>query len=150
MTCETGNVLVATLSAGPLGVGDRIGSLHGDNLRHAVRSDGAIIKPDVPLTPLDSSFWSDSQNAQAPMIAATYSDFGDLRGWYFFLYAQGANTQAQFRLSDAGLNGPVFLYDYSSDTGRIVQPGDLLSEDATGYRYLVGRAHGQVRNRPDR
>jgi hypothetical protein len=112
------------------------------NLLRAVRPDGVIVKPDVPLTPLDSSFWSDSQNAQAPMIASTYSDFGDLRGWYFFLYAQGANTQAQFRLSDAGVDGPVFLYDYLNDTGRIVQPGDLLNEDATGYRYLVAAPIG--------
>jgi len=143
MTCETDNVLVATLSAGPLGVGDRIGSLNMGNLRRAVRPDGVIVKPDVPLTPLDSSFWSDSLNAQAPMIAATYSDFGDLRGWYFFLYAQGANTQAQFRLSDAGLNAPVFLYDYFNDTGRIVRPGELLTEDATGSRYLVAAPIGK-------
>ncbi len=143
MTCETGNVLVATLSAGPLGVGDRIGKLNAGNLLRAVRTDGVIVKPDVPLAPIDSSFWNDSLNAQAPMIAATYSDFGDLRGWYFFLYAQGANTQAQFRLSDAGVNGPVFLYDYSSDTGRVVQPDELLSEDATGYRYLVAAPIGK-------
>ena len=142
MTCETDNVLVATLSAGPLGVGDRIGSLNAANLRRAVRPDGVIVKPDVPLVPLDSSFWSDSQNAQAPMIAATYSDFGDLRGWYFFLYAQGANTQAQFRLSDAGVNGPVFLYDYFNDTGRIAQPDELLNEDVQGYRYLVAAPIG--------
>jgi hypothetical protein len=142
MTCETDNVLVATLSAGPLGVGDRIGSLHVENLRRAVRADGVIVKPDVPLTPLDSSFWSDSQNAQAPMIAATYTDFGDLRGWYFFLYAQGTNTQAQFRLSDAGLNAPVFLYDYFNDTGRIAQPGELLNEDVTADRYLVAAPIG--------
>jgi hypothetical protein len=142
MSCETDNVLVATLSAGPLGVGDRLGSLNVGNLLRAVRPDGVIVKPDVPLTPLDSSFWSDSQNAQAPMIAATYSDFGDLRGWYFFLYAQGANTRAQFSLSDAGVNGPVFLYDYFNDTGRVVQPGELLNEDATGHRYLVAAPIG--------
>jgi len=142
MTCETDNVLVATLSAGPLGVGDRIGSLDVGNLRRAVRPDGVIVKPDVPLTPLDSSFWSDSQNAQAPMIAASYSDFGDLRGWYFFLYAQGTNTQAQFRLSDAGVSGPVFLYDYFNDTGRVAQPDELLNEDVAANRYLVAAPIG--------
>jgi len=142
MSCETDNVLMATLSAGPLGVGDRIGSLHVGNLRRAVRPDGVIVKPDVPLTPLDSNFWSDSQNAEAPMIAATYSDFGDLRGWYFFLYAQGADTQAQFRLSDAGVNAQVFLYDYFNDTGRVVEPGELLNEDVTADRYLVAAPIG--------
>jgi hypothetical protein len=142
MTCETDNVLVATLSAGPLGVGDRIGSLNVGNLRRAIRPDGVIVKPDVPLTPLDSSFWSDSQNALAPMIAATYSDFGELRGWYFFLYAQGTNTQAQFRLSDAGVNAPVFLYDYFNDTGRVAQPDELLHEDVAADCYLVAAPIG--------
>jgi hypothetical protein len=142
MSCETDNLLMATLSAGPLGVGDRLGTLQVGNLRRAVRPDGVIVKPDVPLTPLDSSFWSDSQNAQAPMIAATYSDFGDLRAWYFFLFAQGVNTQAQFRLSGAGVNGPVFLYDYFSDTGRVVQPDELLNEDVQEDRYLVAAPVG--------
>jgi hypothetical protein len=142
MSSETDNVLVATLSAGPLGVGDRLGSMDVGNLRRAVRPDGVIVKPDVPLAPLDSSFWSDSQNAQAPMIAATYSDFGDLRGWYFFLYAQGGNTQAQFRLSDAGVNGPVYLYDYFNDTGRVAQPDELLNEDVQADRYLVAAPIG--------
>ena len=143
MTAELDNLLVATLSAGPLGVGDRIGTLNLDNLRRAVRPDGVIVKPDVPLAPLDSSFWSDSQNAQAPMIASTYSDFGDLQGWYFFLYAQGANTQAQFRLSDAGVARTAFLYDYFNGSGRVVQPDELLSEDVQGYRYLVAVTIGR-------
>jgi hypothetical protein len=143
MSTELDNLLVATLSAGPLGVGDRVGTLNVGNLSRAVRSDGVIVKPDVPLTPLDSSFWSDAQAAQAPMIASTYSDFGDLRGWYFFLYAQGDNTQAQFRLSDAGVSGPVFLYDYFNGTGRVVQPDELLNEDAQGYRYLVAATIGR-------
>jgi hypothetical protein len=142
LSAETDNLLLATLSAGPVGVGDRLGTLSAGNLRRAVRADGTIVKPDVPLTPLDSSFWSDSQAAGAPMIAATYSDYGDLRAWYFFLYAQGANTQAQFRLSDGGLKEPVFLYDYFDGTGRVVQPGELLNEDAQGSRYLVAAPIG--------
>jgi len=143
MSSETGNLLMATLSAGPVGVGDRLGSLDADNLRRAVRADGAIVKPDVPLTPLDSSFWNDSQNAQAPMIAATYSDFGDLQAWYFLLYAQGGNTQAQFRLADAGLSRPVYLYDYFAGAGRVVLPGEWLNEDAGEYRYLVAAPIGR-------
>ena len=72
-----------------------------------------IVKPDVPLAPIDRSFWSDSTFAQAPMVAATYTDFGALRAWYLFEYAQGDNTQASFRLSDAGVNRTVYLFDIS-------------------------------------
>ena len=77
------------------------------------------------------------------MIAATYSDFGDLRAWYFFLYPQGGNTQAQFRLSDAGIDRPVFLYDYFAGAGRVVRPTECLSEDVGQYRYLVAAPIGK-------
>jgi hypothetical protein len=137
MSNETGNLVLATLSAGPVGLGDRVGELNGENLRRAARADGVIVKPDAPLTPLDSSFWNDSQDQQAPMIAATYTDFGDLKAWYIFLYTQGGATQARFRLAEAGLTQPAFLYDYASKTGRVTEPDELLTADATGYRYLV-------------
>jgi hypothetical protein len=143
MSVETDNLLLATLSAGPVGVGDRLGTMNTANLRRAVRPDGVIVKPDVPLTPIDISFWSDSSNAGAPMIAATYSDFGDLKGWYLLLYPKGENTQAQFRLSNVGLNRPVFLYDYFEGTGRVVHPDELLNEDVTGYRYQIAAPIGK-------
>ncbi len=143
MSSETGNILLATLSAGPVGVGDAINSVNARNLKRAARRDGVIVKPDVPITPLDSSFWNDSNSAQAPLVAATYSDFGDLRAWYFFAYAEGANTQASFHLADAGVTGPVYLYDFFNGAGSVVQPGDVVSLDATGYRYQIAAPLGQ-------
>ncbi len=137
MSGETGNLLLATLSAGPLGIGDRVGTLDEGNLRQAVRGDGVIVKPDVPLTPVDSSFWNDSQNLQAPMLAATYTDFGALRAWYLLLYSQNGATEAQFRLSDAGIHQPVFLYDYATRAGALVQPDDWLAADVADYEYKI-------------
>lgn len=139
---ETGNLLLATLSAGPVGLGDRIGTLDGRNLRRAARRDGVIVKPDVPIAPIDSSFWNDSNHAQAPMVAATYSDFGGLRAWYVFAFAQGSNTQASFRLSEVGVTGPVYLYDYFKGTGNLFQPGDQLNLDATEYSYQIAAPAG--------
>jgi hypothetical protein len=142
LSSETGNLLLATLSAGPVGLGDRIGTLDRGNLYQAARRDGVIVKPDVPIAPIDSSFWNDSNQAQAPMVAATYSDFGGLRAWYMFAFAQGSNTQASFRLSDVGVAGPTYLYDYFKGTGSIVQPGDLLNLEATEYSYRIAAPVG--------
>jgi hypothetical protein len=139
---ETGNLLLATLSAGPVGVGDAIGSLNGKNLRQVVRRDGVIVKPDVPAVPIDSSFWNDSNSAQLPVIAATYSDFGDLRAWYLFAFAQGTNTQATFHLADAGVTAPVYLYDYFHGTGNLVSPGDSVNLDATTFNYQIAAPIG--------
>ena len=137
MSGETDNLLIATLSAGPVGVGDPIGALKADNLRRVVRGDGVIVKPDVPLAPLDRSFWSHSNDPQAPMVSATYTDFGDLRTWYLFEFAQGPTTQVSFRLSEAGVDRPVYLYDYFQDSGQVMQPDDLFTVDTTGFRYQV-------------
>jgi hypothetical protein len=84
MSAETDNLLLATLSAGPVGVGDRIGAVHTENLLRAVRGDGVIVKPDVPIVPLDQSFRNDARGLKEPIVASTYTDFGGLRAWYVF------------------------------------------------------------------
>ncbi len=143
MSSETSNLLLASLSAGPLGVGDPIGSINAASLLRAVRQDGVIVKPDVPLTPLDSSFLNDSQAAGTPMIASTYSDFGDLRTYYLFAYPQGSNTDAHFALADMGATGPVYLYDYMADAGRIVTAGDVVDAPiSNGFLYLIAAPVG--------
>jgi hypothetical protein len=142
MSAETGNLIMATLSAGPLGVGDRIGSLDAENLRRSIRSDGVIVKPDVPLAPIDRSFWSDSQGLQLPMISATYTDFNGLRAWYLFAYAQSATAETEFRLEDAGIDRRVYLYDYSSREGRMATPQESLVIHATDFRYLIAAPVG--------
>ena len=143
MSSETGNLILASLSAGPVGIGDRIGGVNAGNLLRAVRPDGVIVKPDVPVTPLDSSFQNDSQSAGAPMIASAYSDFGGLRTYYLFAYPQGSNTDARFTLSDFGAAGPVYLYDYMADTGRLVAGnGAVDAPIANGFLYLIAAPVG--------
>ncbi len=126
-SADSDDLLLATLSAGPVGIGDPLGSVNGRNLLRAARRDGVIVKPDVPLTPLDSSYLNLAAAIDAPQISATYSDFSGLRTYYIVAYAAGSNTEAAFRLADLGVDDPVYLYDYYSSTGKIVQPGDLIS-----------------------
>ena len=138
MSTETSNLLVATLSAGPIGIGDAIGAISGSNLLHAVRRDGVIVKPDAPLTPIDSSFANMAHGVNAPQIAAAYSDFGGLRTHYVFAYAQGSNLQAAFSPSDLGVTQPVYLYDYFGGTGEVVKPTDAVQKAIAGDSlYMV-------------
>ncbi|MCL5670744.1 MAG: hypothetical protein M1423_05525, partial [Acidobacteria bacterium] len=53
---ETDNLLLGVLSAGPVGTGDALGAENRDNILKAVRADGVIVKPDVPITPLDRMY----------------------------------------------------------------------------------------------
>ena len=135
---DTSQLLLATLSAGPVGVGDAIGSLNGPNLLHAVRRDGAIVKPDVPLTPTDGSYPNMAHSTNTPQIAVTWSDFGELRTNYVFAFTQGGtNAQAAFHPSDFGMNGTVYVYDYFAGTGQVANAGDAIQKQISGDALYV-------------
>ena len=139
LSTEADNLLVATLSAGPVGVGDPIGFLNAANLRRAVRQDGVIVKPDVPLTPLDESILNAAKGLDRPMIASTYTDFETLRASYVFSYSRGSDNIATFIPSSLGVAGPVYVYNYFSGEGRAIESEEEFSEPMTDGRayYLV-------------
>jgi hypothetical protein len=138
LSTETTHMLLATLSAGPVGIGDPLGGINAANLLHAVRRDGVIVKPDVPLTPVDASYTNLSHGTDTPQIATTYSDFGALRTYYLFAYTQGSNAQVNFRAMDAGLNQPVYIYDYFTGLGQVAAASDVIQKQITGDAlYLV-------------
>jgi hypothetical protein len=85
---ETTNLLLATLSAGMVGVGDPLGALSRANLLQAVRPDGIIVKPDAPIVPADAMYLSDARHAGRPMVAWTYTDHVGLRAVYVFAYSR--------------------------------------------------------------
>jgi hypothetical protein len=138
LSTQTSQLLLATLSAGPVGIGDPIGSIDAANLLHAVRRDGVIVKPDVPLTPADASYSNMALGADTPQIAFTWSDFGALRTNYVFAFTQGTNVQAKFSPSDFGMSGPLYLYDYFAGTGQLVDSSDAIQKQVAGDAlYLV-------------
>ena len=140
---ETNNLLVATLSAGPVGLGDPIGSLNTANILRAVRADGVIVKPDAPLTPADPSYPNMANSVDTPQIAATYSDFGGLRTNYWFAYPAGANTQVSFTPVSLGAGQRVYVYDYFKGTGEVVNPSDTVTKSIDGDAiYLVAAPIG--------
>ena len=138
LSTETTHTLLATLSAGPVGIGDPVGGIDGANLLHAVRSDGVIVKPDVPLTPIDASYANMAKSADVPQIAAAYTAFGALRTHYVFAFTQGSNTEVRLRPSDAGANQPVYVYDYFTGAGQPMDAADTIDRQITGDAlYLV-------------
>jgi len=138
MSAETSQMLLATLSAGPLGIADPIGSLHAGNRLRAVRRDGVIVKPDVPLTPTDASYSNLTQDVDTPQVAYAYSAFGSIRTNYVFAFTHGKNTQARFTPSELGMTGWVYVYDYFTATGQLVNAADVIEKPIQGDQaYLV-------------
>lgn len=137
LSTEVSHMLLAVLSAGPVGVGDAVGALSAGNLLRAVRRDGVIVKPDAPLTPIDRSYAAMAHCADTPQVASTYSDFGALRGTYVFAYAQGTNTQVRISPADFGA-ATVYAYDYFAGKGQLLEASDVLQQAIEGDAlYLV-------------
>jgi len=129
---ESRNLLLGTLSGGPVGVGDALGGINAANLAKSVRPDGVIVKPDVPLTPTDASHINGAQSGSRPMVAATYVDHGNLRAAYVFSFAQASSlTNSSFLPNDLGIPGDVYVYDYFSSTGMIVAASNAFNFTTT-------------------
>ncbi len=138
MSSEVDNLLLATLSAGPVGVGDPLGAVDAGNVLLAVHQDGVIVKPDVPLVPMDQTVLQDAQGLHAPMVAAAYTDFGAMKAAYVFAYPRGVDTAVSFQPSSLGLGGPVYVYDYFADDGQVMDSADQFFDQIDGgYVYYI-------------
>jgi hypothetical protein len=136
---DLGNVVVSTLSAGQVGVGDAIGEVNVKNLLAVVRKDGTIIKPDTSLLPIDALYEHDAAGEQFPMIATAATIFGNLKIQYVFAYPrQDSDSQVTVPLRELGVSGPVFAYNWVTHKGQLIPPdGSLTLKFADGWAYQV-------------
>jgi hypothetical protein len=150
MSTERDNVLIATLSAGMVGIGDKIGTEIKENVLRAVRLDGVIVKPDTPLLPIDATYVSDASGMPAadgsrsllPMIASAHTDHGALRTAYVFAYGRGSvAARASFTPAQVGVRQDVYVYDAHARTARRMAASEAIALDlaphATAYFILA-------------
>jgi hypothetical protein len=125
MSRETQNILLATLSAGPVGIGDAIGAEDKSNLLCSVRADGVIVKPDAPITPLDSVYLADARKLSVPIVASTFTDHTGFKTGYVFAFNRSKITSGlvDFSPDDIGCSGDAYVYDYFAGTGRLLERG---------------------------
>lgn len=160
MSTETTNLLLANLSAGPVGVGDGLGQVNPANLWQVARPDGVIVKPDVPIVPTGATYLADAAGSKPAMVAATHVEHASgLRYAYVFSYARQLSAPAGvYQAENATLSGATAAHDnpgytatgyadYQNASGDYVQwnvnvasAGDYL----LAYRY----ANGDTANRP--
>jgi hypothetical protein len=125
MSRQTDNLLLATLSAGMVGIGDRIGAEDKKNLLHAVRTDGVIVKPDTSLVPLDAMYTAGSRR---PMIAAAHTDHGALRTGYVFSYGRAFEVvNVAFTPAQVGVPRDVYVYDAHHRSARRLAASDAFT-----------------------
>jgi hypothetical protein len=148
MSTETDHVLIATLSAGMVGNGDKLGTENKENLLRAVRMDGVIVKPDAPLLPIDAMYAADApgllpadgSSPPAPMIASAHTDHGVLRNAYVFAYSRGSGrAKAAFTPAQAGIEHDVYVYDARARRARRLATAGSYTFDLApnGTAYFV-------------
>jgi hypothetical protein len=136
---DLGNLVISTLSAGPVGIGDAIGQINVKNLLAVVRADAVIIKPDTSLLPIDAVYKSDALGEHAPMVATATTEFGKLRVQYVFAYPRKeSDSKVTVPLKELGVSGSVFAYNWVTHKGQIVPDGGSLHMEFTdGWAYQV-------------
>jgi hypothetical protein len=126
---ETNNLLLATLSAGPVGIGDAMGMENKDNILMSARPDGVIVKPDVAIVPLDQSYLADAQHLSTPLVAATDTDHDGYKTEYVYAFNRSKTDSEtlHFEPSELGFTGSVVVYDSFSGALRRFNAGDTYS-----------------------
>lgn len=142
---DTAAMLFATLSGGPVGVGDAFEQLNRANIFKVARADGQIVKPDEPLTPLARSYLSQARKTGQPIIASTFTRHESHTTVYVLAFAdkqQGSRVDFSLSPSELGFRGPVAVVDPQSTTlitrdadGSIL--GKVTGRDAYAYRIVA-------------
>lgn len=133
---EINNLLLCNLSAGPVGTGDALGKENRDNIMKALRADGVIIKPDLPLLPTDASYLAEARGSDQPFIASTSTDLGGLKTIYAVAVTSEKASATHFTLNpaDLGLTGPAYFYNYFTETATRQEKDQPLAGDVDSSR----------------
>ncbi len=129
---ERDNLWLQTLFGGTIGPVDALGEGDKSNLLRSVRSDGVIVKPDIPIVPADNCYIADaSGDSESPMYAWTYTKHGELRTVYVFVYARHPKEESRDIWLDPasfGYEGDVWVYDCNKGHGEHLSAGNVFQD----------------------
>lgn len=144
---EIGNMIVAVLSAGAVGTGDRLGKEDEANIFMACRNDGVLVKPDVPLLPMDQIYVQMARGENRPVLAYTYTRHTNVETGYVFAFADSnvIDNQFNFQPGNMGLRGKVIIYNPRQGSVKLMHADeiflDVLPEERFAY-YIVAHVTG--------
>lgn len=137
MSTHLPDLILSTLSGGPVGVGDPVNQIDTANLRRAMRADSVLLKPDVPIRPLDESFLAAAQHRAVPMVAATHS--GD-EVEVFAYPRRKVQRHVTIPLRELGISGPAYAWDWVDRRGRLIAAGGrvrMVFHGGWGYTIVA-------------
>jgi hypothetical protein len=127
--------LLAALSAGPVGIGDRRGHTDRDLVLRTCRDDGVLLKPDAPIAAIDRCFRRNAFLEATPLVGETESAHPAGR-WVYVLAMNASRAKVALResipLADLGAaapSGPVVAYDWRTRRFAKLDPSGALEID---------------------
>jgi hypothetical protein len=137
--------LLAALSAGPVGIGDRLGFGDRELVLRTCREDGVLVKPDAPIAALERCFLGNAVFDRLPLLGETYSRHPAGRWVYALaLNAWRGKEPLEFHLAFPELgpvrpSGDVLVYDWRRGSfGRAAAGGGYSgSLDWQDWDYRV-------------
>ena len=146
--------LLAALSAGPVGIGDRIDQSDRALILRTCREDGVLVKPDAAIAALDRSFRGHAVLEPNPLVGAAHSQHPAGR-WHYLasMNAWRGERPLRFRLALADLGAlapaePVVAFDWRSGRAERVDPAGgfelELAPLAFDYRVLCPILPGEI------
>ncbi len=135
---ETGNMIVSVLSAGPVGTGDAIGKEDKKNIMMACRNDGVLVKPDVPLLPLDQDYMQTAMKESKPVLAFTYTTHANVKTGYLFAFEDKKTVQSDFQFQPAtlGFTGKVIVFNPANKKYEVLLAGNTFSATIPSEKYV--------------
>lgn len=139
MSTQTDNLLISTLSAGMVGVGDPLGAESKTNLMQTIRTDGVIVKPDTSIIPVDATYIAQAQGTNPAMIAAAYSYHTNLTAAYVFAYSRTSPSSqtASFTPASLGITSDAYVYNYFTGHGTVVKTNQSFSRSVNSGSYFI-------------
>lgn len=121
--------LLAALSGGPVGIGDRVGRSDRALILRTCREDGVLLKPDVPVAALDRCWRGHAVLEPNPLVGEAHSTHPAGR-WHYLVAVNAwrGGEPLRFRLPLADLGtlapaAPVLAWDWRRQHAEVVPPG---------------------------
>ena len=138
--------LLAALSAGPVGIGDRVGEADVDLVRRTCRADGVLVRPDVPVAATDAASFAAPVWSGAPIVGSTHTQHSAGR-WGYVVTCNVGNERERRRAlvspQDLGEDRPdgeaLVRYDWRRGDVDLVSANTPYEVDLepAGWDYKV-------------
>ena len=136
------SALMSVLSAGPVGIGDRINDVNKEIVMLMADGDGVIVKPDKPLVPIDRMYYTSAITNDIALTGYTHSEVSDA-AWYYVLgvNATEAMGNADFNITrkDIGAEGDYVAYDFIRKRAMALDGDFNIRQrlEPLGFIYIV-------------